>query len=97
MEIQGLEIVPPKNGIFDRMLKPILVNDGVLLVQVDRREIVNKESLESNNSVLSYLIDTRTGAGQFYSNELGRIQHLSEHRLIEVNESFTEFEIYEKE
>ena len=92
----GVKYIPSENDIFDKLLTPILIQNGKILVQVDRREIVNKESFDSNNSVLSYLIDTRTGEGQYYSDKLKRILHLSTERLIEVNDSFTELKVKSK-
>jgi hypothetical protein len=92
----GLKIIPPENDIFDKFLTPVLIKDGVILIQVDRREIVNKESLESKDSVLSYLIDTKTGEGYYYSDKLDRILYLSENSIIEVNDSFTALKIKNK-
>ncbi|MFP8488520.1 6-bladed beta-propeller [Gracilimonas sp. Q87] len=93
----GLKIMPPENDIFDNFLKPVLIMDGFILVQVDRREIVDRESLESKSSILSYLIDTKTGKGHYHSDELGRMLYFSENSIIEVNESFTELELKYKE
>lgn len=92
----GLQIITPENGIFDKFLAPVLIKDGVILIQVDRREIVDPETLESKNSVLSYLIDTKTGKGHYYSDKLGRIIYLSDNRFIQVNDSFTGLEIKSK-
>lgn len=93
----GLQIAPPENGVFDRMLKPLLINDGIILLQIDRREINDQESLESNSSLLSYLIDIKTGRGQYYSDKLEKIIHLNGNRFLKINDAFTKLEIYKKE
>ncbi|MBD3615536.1 MAG: 6-bladed beta-propeller [Gracilimonas sp.] len=93
----GLKILPPENDIFDNFLKPVLIKDGFILVQVDRREVVERESLESKSSILSYLIDAKTGKGHYYSDKLDRMLYFSENSIIEVNDSFTELEIKYKE
>lgn len=79
------------------MLNPLLINDGIIFLQIDRREINDQESLESNSSVLSYLIDIKTGKGQYYSDKLEKIIHLNGYRFLKINDAFTRLEIYKKE
>jgi len=92
----GLQVIPPKNGIFDKFLITGHFQNDLLFVQVDRRKMVNNETFESDNSVLTYLIDIKTGMGQYYSDSLGRIVSITDSNIIEIGESFIELNIYSK-
>lgn len=84
----GLQMVPSENNVFDTILSPVILNNDVVLIQVDRREVTNPETFESNVSVLTFLADLKNGKISRYEGDFGRILYVSDNLLLEVNELF---------
>lgn len=84
----GLQIVPPENNVFDNILSPVMLQNDVMLIQVDRREMANPDAFDTREKVITFLADLNNGEIYHYSDDFGRIVYNSGSILLEVNEMF---------
>jgi len=89
----GLQLVPPENNVFDNILSPVILQNDIMLIQVDRREMANPNAYDSKESVITYLADLHYGEIYHYSNNLGRVIYYSDNILLEVNELFNKVHV----
>lgn len=81
------------NKINDNVRSTITLNKQYELFQIDRRQY-NENDFTTEQSVISYVIDSKTGIGKFIGNQFPLFRYISSEMSYSVNKDYTSLKIF---